>query len=162
MIETPAYLRSRLPMHVQPLLEVTRLINNVLQYHRGQAMANAPHRSSLRARAIVIGGITLSIFVGVAVLGWFAGWRTVDQYSTALYIAGAGAAALGVISLAGNQTRGAQGQFGAASLEIAYQQTRGQSDYFQDVNQSFAFLVMMSVVGLLVAGAGFALQALFG
>ena len=137
-------------------------MSNELQYYRGKAMANASRRSSLRTRATVVGGITFSIFVGVAVFGWFAGWRMIDQYSTALYIAAAGAAALGVISLAGNQTRGAQGQFGAASLEIAHQQMRGQSDYFQDVNQSFAFLLMMSVVGLLVAGAGFALQALFG
>ncbi len=125
-------------------------------------MANTPRRSSLRTRATVIGGITLSIFVGVAVLGWFAGWQTIDQYSTALHIAAVGAGVIGLVSLVGNQTRGAEGQFGAASLEIAHQQTRGQSDYFQDVNQSFAFLVMMSVVGLLVAGAGFALQALFG
>ena len=137
-------------------------MSNVLQYYRGKAMANAQHRSSLRTRATIIGGITLSIFVGVAMLGWLAGWRTVDQYSTALYIAGAGAAGLGVISLAGNQTRGADGQFGAASLELTHDQTRGQPDYYQDVKRSFAFLVMMAVVGLLVAGAGVALQVLLG
>ncbi len=125
-------------------------------------MANAPRRSSVRTRATVIGGITLAIFVGVAVLGWLAGWRTIDQYSTALYIAGAGAGLVGAISVVGNQTRGSDGQFGAASLEIAHQQTRGQSDYFQDVKRSFAFLLMMSVVGLLVAGGGAALQLLFG
>ena len=125
-------------------------------------MANAPRRSSLRTRAALIGGITLSIFVGVAVLGWFVGWRTIDQYSTALYIAGAGVGLVGALSLVGNQTRGASGQFGAASLEIAHQQTRGQPDYFQDVKRSFAFLLMASVVALLVAGGGIALQLLFG
>ena len=125
-------------------------------------MANTPGRSSLRTRATVIGGITLSSFVVVALLGWFAEWRTIDQYSTALYIAGSGAAVIGLLSLLGNQTRGADGQFGAASLEIAHSQTRGQSDYYQDVKRSFAFLLMMSVVGLLVAGGGFALQLLFG
>ena len=125
-------------------------------------MANAPRRSSLRTRAALIGGITLSIFVGVAVLGWFVGWRTIDQYSTALYIAGAGVGLVGALSVVGNQTRGASGQFGAASLEIAHQQTRGQPDYFQDVKRSFAFLLMASVVALLVAGGGIALQLLFG
>ena len=125
-------------------------------------MANTRRRSSLRTRAALIGGITLSIFVGVALLGWFAGWRTIDQYSTALYIGGLGAGLVGVVSVIGNQTGGTQGQFGAASLEIAHQQTRGQPDYWRGTNQSFAFLVMMAVVGVLVAGSGFALQMLFG
>ena len=125
-------------------------------------MANTRRRSSLRTRAALIGGITLSIFVGVALLGWFAGWRTIDQYSTALYIAGLGAAFVGVAGMIGNQTGGTQGQFGAASLEIAHQQTRGQSDYFQGANKSFAFLGMMAMVAVLVAGAGFVLQLLFG
>ncbi len=125
-------------------------------------MATAPRRSSLRTSALVIGGITFSIFVGVAVLGWVAGWQTVDPYSTALYIAGLGAAFVGVAGMIGNQTGGTQGQFGAASLEIAHQQTRGQSDYFQGANKSFAFLGMMAMVALLVAGAGFVLQVLFG
>ena len=125
-------------------------------------MANAPRRSSLRTRAALIGGITLSIFVGVAVLGWFVGWRTIDQYSTALYIAGAGVGLVGALSLVGNQTRGASGQFGAASLEIAHQQTRGQPDYFQDVKRSFAFLLMASVVALLVEVGDIALQLLYG
>ena len=44
-------------------------------------MATAPRQSSLRTAALVIGGITFSIFVGVAVLGWVAGWQTVDPYS---------------------------------------------------------------------------------
>ena len=125
-------------------------------------MANAPRRSSLRTRAALIGGITLSIFVGVALLGWFAGWRTIDQYSSALYIAGTGVGLVGAASLVGNQTHGAGGQFGAASLEIAHRQTRGQPDYYQDLKRNFAFLLMTSVVGLLVASGGFALQLLFG
>ena len=125
-------------------------------------MATAPRRSSLRTSALVIGGMTFSIFVGVAVLGWVAGWQTVDSYSNALYIAGLGAAFVGVAGMIGNQTGGTQGQFGAASLEIAHQQTRGQSDYFQGANKSFAFLGMMAVVALLVAGAGLVLQVLFG
>ncbi len=79
-----------------------------------------------------------------------------------MYIAGVAAVLVGLVSLVGNQTRGAEGQFGAASLEITHLQTRGQSDYYQDVKRSFAFLVMMAVVGLLVAGGGFALQLLFG
>ena len=45
-------------------------------------MANTSRRSVLRTRALVIGGITVSIFVGVAVFGWVAGWQTADQYST--------------------------------------------------------------------------------
>ncbi len=125
-------------------------------------MVNAAGRSSLRTGALVIGGITFSIFVGVAVLGWVAGWQTVDSYSNALYIAGLGAAFVGVAGMVGNQTGGTQGQFGAASLEIAHQQTRGQPDYFQGANKSFAFLGMMAMVALLVAGAGFVLQVLFG
>ena len=125
-------------------------------------MAPAPRRSSLGSHALVIGGITFSIFVGVAVLGWVAGWQTVDSYSNALYIAGLGAAFVGVAGMIGNQTGGTQGQFGAASLEIAHQQTRGQSDYFQGARKSFAFLGMMAMVALLVAGAGFVLQVLFG
>ena len=125
-------------------------------------MATAPRRSSLRTSALVIGGMTFSIFVGVAVLGWVAGWQTVDSYSNALYIAGLGAAFVGVAGMIGNQTGGTQGQFGAASLEIAHQQTRGQSDYFQGASKSFAFLGMMAMVALLVAGAGFVLQLLFG
>ncbi len=125
-------------------------------------MATAPRQSSLRTAALVIGGITFSIFVGVAVLGWVAGWQTVDPYSNALYIAGLGAAFVGVAGMIGNQTGGTQGQFGAASLEIAHQQTRGQSDYFQGANKSLAFFGMMTIVALLVAGAGFVLQVLFG
>ncbi len=125
-------------------------------------MANTRRRSSLRTRAALIGGITLSIFVGVALLGWFAGWRTIDQYSTALYIGGLGAAFVGVAGMIGNQTGGTQGQFGAASLEIAHQQTRGQPDYFQGANKTLAFFGMMTIVALLVAGAGFVLQVLFG
>ncbi len=124
-------------------------------------MAPAPRRSSPGRRALVIGGITFSIFVGVAVLGWVAGWQTSGQYSTALYIAGLGALLVGVAGLIGSQT-GTPGQFGAAGLEIAHQQTRGQPDYWQGANQSLAFLLMMSVVALLVAGAGFVLQLLFG
>ena len=124
-------------------------------------MAHVPRRSSLRTSASVIGGITLSIFVGVALLGWVAGWRTVDPYSTALYIAGLIAGLVGVAGLIGSQT-GTPGQFGAAGLEIAHQQTRGQSDYWQGAKQSVAFLMMMSMVAVLVAGAGFALQLLFG
>ncbi len=120
-------------------------------------MTNLARRSSLRASALVIGGITFSIFVGVAVLGWVAGWQTVGQYSTALYIAGLAAAFVGVAGMIGNQTGGTQGQFGAASLEIAHQQTRGQSDYFQGANKSLAFFGMMTIVALLVAGAGFVL-----
>ena len=123
-------------------------------------MANAPRRSSLRTRAVLIGGITLCIFVGVALLGWFAGWQTIDQYSTALYIAGAGVGLVGAASLVGNQTHGAGGQFGAASLEIAHHQTRGQPDYYQDLKRNFAFLLMTSVVGLLVASGGFAFCSL--
>lgn len=125
-------------------------------------MATAPRRSSLRTGALVIGGITFSIFVAVAVFGWITGWRTVDPYSNALYIAGLGAAFVGVAGMIGNQTGGTQGQFGAASLEIAHQQTRGQSDYFEGANKSFVFLGMMAMVALLVAGAGFVLQLLFG
>ena len=125
-------------------------------------MATAPRRSSLRTSALVIGGITFSIFVGITVLGWVAGWQTVGQYSTALYIAGLGAAFVGVAGMIGNQTGGTQGQFGAASLEIAHQQTRGQSDYFQGANKSFAFVGMMAMVALLVAGAGFVLHLLLG
>ncbi len=125
-------------------------------------MATAPRQLSLRTGALVIGGITFSIFVGVAVLGWVAGWQTVDPYSNALYIAGLGAAFVGVAGMVGNQTGGTQGQFGAASLEIAHQQTRGQSDYFQGANKSLAFFGMMTMVALLVAGAGFVLQVLFG
>ena len=67
-------------------------------------MANAPRRSSLRTRAALIGGITLSIFVGVAVLGWFVGWRTIGQYSNVLYIAGVRVGLVGDGSLVGNQT----------------------------------------------------------
>ncbi|MDQ5850551.1 MAG: hypothetical protein M3380_00475 [Chloroflexota bacterium] len=125
-------------------------------------MATASRRSLLRTRARVIGGITLSIIVGVAVFGWFAGWQAIHQYSFALRIAGAVAGVVGVLSLLGNQTSGAGGQFGAASLEIAHYQTRGQPDHYQDVNRSFAFLVMMAVVGLLVAGSGVVLQWLLG
>ena len=125
-------------------------------------MVNAASRSSLRTGALVIGGITFSIFVGVAVLGWVAGWQTVDPYSNALYIAGLGAAFVGVAGMVGNQTGGTQGQFGSASLEIAHQQTRGQPDYFQGANKSLAFFGMMTIVALLVAGAGFVLQVLFG
>jgi len=125
-------------------------------------MATAPRQLSLRTGALVIGGMTFSIVLAVAVFGWIAGWRTVDPYSNALYIAGLGAAFVGVAGMIGNQTGGTQGQFGAASLEIAHQQTRGQSDYFQGATKSFAFLGMMSVVALLVAGAGFVLQVLFG
>jgi hypothetical protein len=125
-------------------------------------MAPISRRFSLKTAAALIGGITLTIFLTVAVLGWFAGWQTLDQYSAALHIAGVVAGLVGLASLAGNQTRGADGQFGAASLEIAYSQTRGQSDYYQDVKRSFAFLLMMSVVGLLVAGGGLVLQWLFG
>ena len=125
-------------------------------------MATAPRRSSLRTSALVIGGITFSIFVGITVLGWFAGWQTAGQYSTALYIAGLGAVLVGLAGMIGNQTGGTGGQFGAASLEISYNQTRGQPDYFKGANQSLAFLGMMSVVALLVAGAGLVLQVLFG
>jgi hypothetical protein len=125
-------------------------------------MANASRRSALGARARVIGSITFSIFVGVAVIGWFAGWQTIEQYSFALYIAGLGAVLVGLAGLVGNQTGGTPGQFGAAGLEIAHNQTRGQSDYWQGTSQSFAFLMMMSVVAMLVAGAGFVLQVLFG
>ena len=125
-------------------------------------MARAPRQSALRTRVIMIGGITVGIFVGIAVLGWGAGWRSIDQYSTALYVAGVAAGAVGALSLIGNQTHGADQQFGAASLEIAHAQTRGQPDYFQDVTRSFAFLVMMAVVGVLVAGSGWVLQVLFG
>ena len=125
-------------------------------------MATSSRRSSLGTRATMIAGITLSIFVAVAVLGWLVGWRTIDQYSTALYIVGLVVAVVGALSLVGNQTRGANGQFGAASLEIAHHQTRGQSDYYQDVMRSFTFLVTMSVVALLVAIGGIALQLFFG
>ena len=105
--------------------------------------------------------MTFGIFVGVAVLVWVAGWQTSGHYSTALYIAGLGAELVGVAGLSGNQTGGTPGQFGAAGLEIAHQQTRGLPDYWQGANQSLAFL-MMSVVAVLVAGAGFVLQLLFG
>ena len=125
-------------------------------------MATTPGQFSLRTGALVIGGITFSIFVGVALFGWFAGWRTVDLYSNALYIAGLGAAFVGVAGMIGNQTGGTQGQFGAASLEIAHQQTRGQSDYFRGASKSFVFLGMTAIVALLVAGAGLGLQLLFG
>lgn len=124
-------------------------------------MTNLPRRSSLRTRALVICGLTFTIFVGVAVLGWVAEWQTVDHYSTALYIAGLGAGLIGLAGLIGNRTGGTPGQFGAAGLEIAHEQTRGQPDYWQGANQSLAFLLMMSVVAVLVAGAGFVLQLLF-
>ena len=124
-------------------------------------MTSTPRRFSLKTGAALIGGATLSIFLGVAVLGWFAGWQTIDQYSVALRIAGIIAGLVGLASLTGNQTRGADGQFGAASLEMAHYRTRGQPDYYQDVWRSFAFLLMMSVVSLLVASGGVALQLLF-
>ena len=82
-------------------------------------MATTRRQFSLKTHAAVIGGSTLSIVLGVAVFGWFAGWQTIDQYSTALRIAGVIAGLVGVASLAGNQTnqtRGADAQFGAASL----------------------------------------------
>ncbi len=125
-------------------------------------MAKGSRRSSLRTRATVIAGITASILVAVALFGWLASWRTIDQYSLALQIAGAVAAGVGALSLLGNQTSGPDGQFGAASLEISHNQTRGQSDYYQDVRRSFAFFSIMASVGLLVAGSGFILQLLFG
>ncbi len=124
-------------------------------------MANSSRRSALRARALVIGGMTFSIFVGVAVIGWFAEWQTVDQYSNALYIVGLGAGLVGAAALAGHQG-GTPGQFGAAGLEIAHNQTRGQSDYWEGANQSIAFLMTTSAVAVLVTGAGAVLQVLFG
>ena len=131
-------------------------------------MVKPSRRSSLRARAMMIGGISLSIFVGVAVLGWLVGWRTVDQYSTALRIAGVGAGVVGMVGAAwGSSPVGERtGGFGRPSqadglLDLAQPQMGGQSDDGHH-EQSFAFLVMMVVVGLLVAGSGAAIQMLFG
>ncbi|MDP9313715.1 MAG: hypothetical protein M3R24_23015 [Chloroflexota bacterium] len=122
-------------------------------------MPRIPARTPRRTLAAVIGSLTLGLFVGVALLGWIAGWQTIPQYSAALCIAGVISILIGASA---THDRSGPSHDGVAASELARLCSRGQPDYYADQQRSFTGQLVMTVVGLLVGGSGLLLQLLVG
>ncbi len=105
--------------------------------------------------------IDLGIFVAVGLVCWFGGWRSAFHYSNGLIIAGVGAMAIGVFSLFGGW---------GITRNFVYQhaQSAGENDVvaqarreLKDTDQSYEFLAVMGVVGVVVIACGILVRTIF-
>jgi len=105
--------------------------------------------------------IDLGIFVAVGLICWFSGWRMIYHYSDGLVWAGVAAIVFGIFSLIG-------GWRGRTSFPYQYGRSAGEEDILErtrrdlkDTGQSYAFLVLMAVVGIVSIALGTLIQTVF-
>ncbi len=106
--------------------------------------------------------IDLGIFATTGLVCWFGGWRTAYYYGNGLMLAGVLAMSLGLCSLMGNWglTRSFSYQHAAsAGVDNIQERTRRE---INDTDKSYAFLVLMSVVGIVSIALGILIQTTLG
>lgn len=102
--------------------------------------------------------IDLVLFALVGLIGWFAGWRTVYEYSHGLVWAGAAAIGIGLFSTLYYGV-GAVGyfqfdRFGNWNREISQQYVAEREKLLRDPGSGYAFLVRMILAGLIAIALG--------
>ncbi len=105
--------------------------------------------------------IDLGIFVVVGLVCWFGGWRTATHYGNGLLLAGVAVMAAGVFSLVGGW---------GITRDFTYQHARsaGEGDIrkratrdLKDIGQSYGFLALMGIVGIVSIAAGIVVQTVW-
>lgn len=106
--------------------------------------------------------IDLGILVAVGLICWLGGRRTAYYYGNGLIWAGMAAMAVGAISFRGgwNMVSGFGYQYArTVGGENAQERTRRD---VEDIGRSYAFLVLMSAVGITSIALGKMVQTVFG
>lgn len=106
--------------------------------------------------------IDLGIFATTGLVCWFGGWRTAYYYGNGLMLAGVLAMALGLYSLTGNWglTKSFNYQHAAsAGADNIRERTRREMN---DTGKSYAFLVLMGIVGIVSIALGILIQTTLG
>lgn len=108
-------------------------------------------------------GTALSAIIGAVVwiLGLLLGWKTPVEYSNALFIAGAIALAVGILSVIGGyQLRG--------DFRLLYPQSAGVMDLKEqtasnvsEINRAYGTLLLLTVPGILLIVASILIDRIF-
>lgn len=106
--------------------------------------------------------IDLGIFVAVGLVCWFGGWRTAGHYGNGLVWAGVAAISFGILGLWGNWSITQSPEYQYARSAGAAGIPERTKQHMKDINQNYALVILMSIVGVVSIASGILIHIIFG
>ena len=111
------------------------------------------------ARTAVLVDAALLLVVGA--ICWIGGWRSVDDFANGVFWAGLAVMVIGAMSVVGGTDLARDGTYRYAQTAGHASASEGTRRGWQDLNESYGFLVRIGIVGITSIGLSELIKAIF-